>query len=133
MSSWEPLCYLPGARASHELMGASNELTGALTPFPYRGFRPRGIGHVHARGGHKNPPRDRPGPFFGSPGPPERGVGGHQRKLFTKPLPSRTFGRLKAMADRPCSDHSQPENYAASLSPPALVLTGPSFHITKGP
>ena len=38
---------------------------------PAGDFYPRGIGPVHARGGHKNPPRDRPGRFFGSPGPPE--------------------------------------------------------------
>ena len=55
-----------------------------LTPFPPRGFLSRGLGPVHTRGGHRNPPRDRPGPFFGSPGPTERGVGGHQRKLLPK-------------------------------------------------
>ena len=34
----------------------------------------------------------------------------------------RSFGRLEAMADMDCSNDSQPENHAMSLSPAALVL-----------
>ena len=107
--------------------------TKSLTPSPPRRFNARVIRTVHPLGGRGGRPRDRPDPPFGSPGSPEKGVQGPQRKLFTKPLPSWTFGRLKRWRPMDCRHHSQPVNYAASLSAPSLALTHASLHITKRP
>ena len=98
-----------------------------LSPSHPRRFDARGLGPVHMRVALAA------GTVLWFPGTARARSRGPSAETFTETALFVVCRPPGGMADRPCSVHSQPENHAASLSPAALVLTRPSFHITKRP